>query len=164
MKKRVRNKPTDVYVSATMASPASTIDSPIASAARATNVDSNSDVKIEIEIIYVSTRVAFMHYSVAFYGTVKRCFVGSRKAKNWHIVYNNGDEEEILLAVLYQQQKLYAKEEKYDTLGNPNQPATQQPQLQRRIIQGGRQYNNKQQVLRTTKRRRYWRQNGNNRW
>ena len=75
-------------------------------------VDDNDDNYLEIEINdpYVGTRVAFMHMCVAFYGTVKKCFVGSRKAKNWHIVYNNGDEEEILLAVLYQRQKLYAKE------------------------------------------------------
>ena len=91
-------------------------------------MDSNSDVEIEIDSTYVGTRVAFMHYNVAFYGTVKRCFVGTRKAMNWHIVYDNGDEEEILLAVLYQRQKLYAKEGKYDTIGNQNQPAIERPQ------------------------------------
>ena len=48
-KQKVRKKPTDVYVSTTMASPASTIDSPITSAARATNanMDSKSDSKKE---------------------------------------------------------------------------------------------------------------------
>ena len=93
------------------------------------DVDDNDDNYVEIEINdpYVGTRVAFMHMCVAFYGTVKKCFVGSRKAKNWHIVHDNGDEEEILLAVLYQRQKLYAKEGKYDTIGNPNPIAIQPP-------------------------------------
>ena len=58
-----------------------------------------------------------MNYSIAFYRTIKRYFVGSQKAKNRHIVYNNGD-----------QHKLYAKERKYDTIGNSNQPFIQQPQ------------------------------------
>ena len=30
---------------------------------------------------YVGTRVVFLHYCVAFYGTVKCCFRGSRQAK-----------------------------------------------------------------------------------
>ena len=41
-----------------------------------------------------------MHYGVAFYGTVKRFFVGSRQAKNWLVVYDNGDGEKVLLAIL----------------------------------------------------------------
>ena len=43
-------------------------------------------------------------------------------------MYNNGDEEEILLAVLYQRQKLYAKEGQYDTIGNSNPIAIPPPQ------------------------------------
>ena len=59
-----------------------------------------------------------MNYYVAFYGAVKSCFVGKWQAKNYHIVYDNRDQEEILLAVLKQQQKLYAKEGQYDIIGN----------------------------------------------
>ena len=42
-KKRSRKKPSDVYVSTTIASPASTIDSPIASAVRATNLPNSNE-------------------------------------------------------------------------------------------------------------------------
>ena len=77
-------------------------------------------VRATLDDNYVGTRGAFQHYGVAFYGTVKRCFVGSRQAKNWHIMYNNKDSEDVLLAVLRQRQKLYAKEGIHDPVGNPN--------------------------------------------
>ena len=54
--KRVRKKPTDVYVSTTMASPSSSIDSPMATAVRATNIDVDSDE--ECEQTFVGTCVA----------------------------------------------------------------------------------------------------------
>ena len=42
-------------------------------------------------------------------------------------MYDNGDEEEILLVEFRKQQRLYAREGMYNTEGNPNQPAIQQP-------------------------------------
>ena len=43
-------------------------------------------------------------------------------------MYDNEDKEEILLDKFRKWQKMYAKEGKYDTVGNPNQPAIQRPQ------------------------------------
>ena len=54
--KRVRKKPNDVYVSTTMASPSSSIDSPMAAAARATNINVNSNE--ECEQAFIGTCVA----------------------------------------------------------------------------------------------------------
>ena len=92
-----------------------TIDSPLVETRRTLDDD------------YVGTQVAFLCTSISFYGTMKRYFVGDRRAKNWHIVYDNEDKEEILLDEFRKRQKLYAKEGEYDTVGNPNQPAIQQP-------------------------------------
>ena len=49
---------------------------------------------------YVGIRVAFWHTGLAFYCTMKRCFLGSWQAKTWHIVYGNTDSEDVLLVLL----------------------------------------------------------------
>ena len=50
--------------------------------AKETLDNDNSGDNVEIENIYVGTQVAFMKYSVAFYGTIKLCFVGKQNVKN----------------------------------------------------------------------------------
>ena len=82
----------------------------------------------DIENNFVGSRVAFTIGAVFFYGIVKHCFLGRRNAKNLHIVYDNGDEEEIFLTILKQLQKLYTKEQQHDTIGNQKPPTMQQPQ------------------------------------
>ena len=51
-----------------------------------------------------------------------------QRAKNWHIVYDNKDKEEILIDEFRKRQRLYVREEMYDTKGNPKRPAIQKPQ------------------------------------
>ena len=115
---RERRRPTAVHVPENnVGSPVSTIDSPLVAIRRTLVADD-----------YVGTRITFKCSGIVFYGTVKRCFVGDSQAKNWEIVYDNKDEEEILVDEFRKQQKLYAKERMYDPKGNPNQPAIQRPQ------------------------------------
>ena len=72
--KRVRKKPTDVYVSATMGSPTSSIDSPMATAARATNVAvDDSDDEEECKQTLIGTCVAVKLGVLPFFGTIKSC-------------------------------------------------------------------------------------------
>ena len=87
IRQRERKRPTDIYVPENnVGSPASTIDQPL-EATRKTLVADD----------YVGTRVAFKCLGIVFYGIVKHCFVGDRQAKNRKIVYDNKDEEEILI-------------------------------------------------------------------
>ena len=114
-RQRERKRPTDIYVPENnVDSPMSTIASPLAATRRTLVADD-----------YVGTRVAFKCLSIVFYGTVKCCFVGDRQAKNWEIVYDNKDKEEILVDEFRKQQRLYTREEMYDTKGNPNRPPIQ---------------------------------------
>ena len=69
-KRRVRKKPIDVYVT-TMNSPASTIDSPITTAARATKVDSDSNSDSNEEECLQTFAVKLV--VIPFFGTIIRC-------------------------------------------------------------------------------------------
>lgn len=77
---------------------------------------------------YVGTQVSFKCLGIVFYGTVERCFVGDRQAKNWEIGNDNKDNEEILIDEFRKRQRLYAREGIFDTKRNPNRPPIQQPQ------------------------------------
>ena len=126
--KRVRKKPTDVYVPATMGSPTSSIDSPMATAARATNVNVEDSDDEECKQTLIGTRVAVKLGVLPFFGTILSCRLGIRNAMLWFIQYDDGvDEEEVLIADLRQRQKLYLKHQSDDTVGNSKQPATGLP-------------------------------------
>ena len=65
---------------------------------------------------------------VPFYGTVMSCDIGVRNTKQWKIVYDNGDDEIIPVTGFRESQRLYAREQEHNTVGNQRQPAPQQPQ------------------------------------
>ena len=93
---REQKRPVDIYIPENNGgSPVSPIDSPLAGTKR-TLVNDN----------YVGTRVVFLCSGIVFYGTVKGCFVGDWQAKNWEIVYDNKDKEEILIDEFKKQQRL----------------------------------------------------------
>ena len=66
------------------------------------------------DIEFVGIRVSFMCEDVAFYGTVKRCFVSDQRAKTWYVLYNDGDEEDILHPTMLIRQRHYARHGMYD--------------------------------------------------
>ena len=51
---------------------------------------------------------------VAFYGTMKGCFVSDRRAKTWYELYNDGDKEDILRPTMLIRQRHYARHGIYD--------------------------------------------------
>ena len=81
--KRVRKKPTDVYVSTTMGSPTSSIDSPMATAARATNVAVKDSDDEECKQTLIGTRVAVKLGVLPFFGTIKSCQLSIQNAMLW---------------------------------------------------------------------------------
>ena len=75
---------------------------------------------------FVGTRVSFSCGGIAFYGTVKSCFMNDRRKKIWYVLYDNGkDEEEILRPEMLVRQKHYVRHGKYD----PTLPDVLPPQL-----------------------------------
>ena len=75
---------------------------------------------------FVGTRVSFSCGGIAFYGTVKSCFMNDRRKKTWYVLYDNGkDEEEILRPEMLVRQKHYVRHGKYD----PTLPDVPPPQL-----------------------------------
>ena len=108
-----------------MNSPASTIDSPIASATRTISLNNSEE---ECEQMVVSSRVAVKLGVVTFFGTIRSCQLGVRNTMLWHIQYGDGvDEEEVLLSKLKQRQTLYVEEQLDDTAGSTKQTATGPP-------------------------------------
>ena len=147
-RQRERKKPTYIYVPENnVGSPASSIDSPLTLTRRTLVVSDD----------YVGTRVAFKYSGIAFYGTVKRCFLNDRLAKTWECMYDNTDEEE-LLAVDFQKKNCMPKREcmiqKVILYNNHHHRHQNHHQLQKRIIQrSGSQYRNKQRRRRERRRR-----------
>ena len=75
---------------------------------------------------YVGTRVPFMCEGVAFYGTVRRCFLSGRRAKTWNVLDDNTDEEDILRPEMLIRRRHYARHGMHDpTL--PDVPPPQPP-------------------------------------
>ena len=100
---------------------------------------------------FVGSCVSFSCGGLAFYGTVKRCFMNDRRKKTWYIVYDNDtDEEEILRPTMLVRQKHYVRHGKYDpTL--PNVPPPQLPSSSTKKDSNSR--TSKQQQLATAKKK-----------
>ena len=58
---------------------------------------------------------------------MKHCFLNDRRAKTWYVLYDNEDDENILLPQLHIQQRHYEKHGKYDPKQSDIQPQPPPP-------------------------------------
>ena len=80
-----------------MASPASTLDSLIVLAARATNLDID-DSDDDCEQTFIGSRVAVKLGILTFFGTIIRCRLSNQNTMLLFVKYDGGvDEEEVLI-------------------------------------------------------------------
>ena len=84
---------------------------------------------------FVCSWVTKMIDCVRFHCTVISCNVGIGNTKQWKIVYDNGDKEEILVKLLGKCQSLYVKGQEHNIVGNQKQTAIQPLQLSQLLTQ-----------------------------
>ena len=113
--KRNRKPPTRIYTPADRQQPSSPLaSSPIASR-------TNAAATYDCLNPFLGNRVAVKIGALVFFGNIKSCrwYEGTKvQEKLWLIVYDNKEEEEVNISQLSARQRLYCREQQYDTDGN----------------------------------------------
>ena len=91
-------------------------------AARAPNIVNNKNE--ECKQLFSCSRVAKKSGGLFIFGTVISCRWTIHKSMFWYIEYDDGVDEEVLIAELEERQQLYLEHESDDEVGNSKQPAT----------------------------------------